>query len=988
MQSQALFRIRSRVRIFTAIASVFVGNMICFGDSPDEAKSVQGRSVQGRSVQGRSVQAASSQLQVRDGYTVTAIASEPLIADPVSAKFDYRGRLWVVEMPGYPLGSPDGKPHGRIKILKDTDSDGVMDNVVVFAKNLPFATGIQPYRDGAFVTEAGRIVFMRDTDGDLVADQTDELFKGFAAANQQLRANHPTLGPDGMIYVAGGLRGGKIMVVSDRYDQHEAPVDLRDRDFCFDPEGGRWFAVAGKSQFGLSIDDFGRRVGCSNRNPSMTTPLTLEAIDRDPLLTPRDAIHDIGAAGEKSMVKPIGDAWTTSHLHSGQFSAACGVCAVGLTEGREFILTCEPTSYLVQRQFVAESGSAWESKREEKETEFLASSSTWFRPVDALAGPSDSILIVDMARAVVEHPDFMPVELKKRADLRDGTDMGRIWRISKTNRDFTTQAIHNTDQAITWLTSMNPWMRAKASSYLLQNQSDDSIKQLKSVIRKGSPAVSAARAAQVLQRFGKLNDQDCQALMQSDQPRLQAMGVELADGRKSMLGATLTLASSPHALVRRAVAATAVKESSKDQNTVAALKSIVENLDGDKWTRRTLQSAPDEMVAALCRLSLKTRTNDTELVAHLIERFSSQDPTAAASVISGYQSESNDISAMQISALLAWTRGVRRKRLTCQAALQKVLPTDRIKLEIMAARCLDVALDVKAETQLRSQCVELVGQFKSSDDRMRELLAENQPPELRVASFDVLLRLQRDWTRKFFLSELNSMTSGLRAQAVQSLTGSTVNATWLMQKIEAGAVPKQVVDPSTTKRLRKHPDKTVRALATKLFQPNASRAAVIEKYAVAAKNLGDAHKGKKLFSQHCSACHKIDGVGTNVGPDISDSRRKTPEYLLASILDPNAAIDAAFMQYTALTDDGQIVEGLLINETAQSITLAQKGGKQVTLDRDQIERFHSPGVSLMPEGFEQNVDVQAMADLLSYLKSWRYLTTVIPGAVEALKSGR
>lgn len=94
------------------------------------------------------------------------------------------------------------------------------------------------------------------------------------------------------------------------------------------------------------------------------------------------------------------------------------------------------------------------------------------------------------------------------------------------------------------------------------------------------------------------------------------------------------------------------------------------------------------------------------------------------------------------------------------------------------------------------------------------------------------------------------------------------------------------------------------------------------------------------------------------------------------------------MQYTALTDDGQIVEGLLINETAQSITLAQKGGKQVTLDRDQIERFHSPGVSLMPEGFEQNVDVQAMADLLSYLKSWRYLTTVIPGAVEALKSGR
>ena len=264
---------------------------------------------------------------LRSGYTVQAIATEPLITDPVTARLDSDGRLWVVEMPDYPMGPADGKPpSGRIKIIADKDHDGVFDHATVFASVLLFAP-LQPYRDGAFVTLAGKIIFLRDRDHDGQADETVVLFEGFAEQNEQLRANHPTLGPDGLVYVAGGLRGGSIKAVDPRYDARTAPVDLRDRDFCFDPEGGWWGSVPGKSQFGVSIDDFGRRFGCSNRNPAMMPILTLDAVQRDPLLVGRDAIHDVALAAENSKVVSKGQSWTTSNLHSGQFSAALVFCS-------------------------------------------------------------------------------------------------------------------------------------------------------------------------------------------------------------------------------------------------------------------------------------------------------------------------------------------------------------------------------------------------------------------------------------------------------------------------------------------------------------------------------------------------------------------------------------------------------------------------------------------------------------------------------------
>jgi len=110
----------------------------------------------------------------------------------------------------------------------------------------------------------------------------------------------------------------------------------------------------------------------------------------------------------------------------------------------------------------------------------------------------------------------------------------------------------------------------------------------------------------------------------------------------------------------------------------------------------------------------------------------------------------------------------------------------------------------------------------------------------------------------------------------------------------------------------------------------------------------------------------------NVGPDISDSRVKEPAQYLTDILDPNRAIDSDSFAYSAILNDGRVVTGLVAAETGASVTLRQPDGIETTLARSDIESLQSTGASLMPTGLERVIGVPEMADLVSFLKNWRY----------------
>src|SRR5262245_34947938 len=178
--------------------------------------------------------AAQTLFQLADAnLRIELAAAEPEVIDPVAIRFDEDGRMWVCEMRDYPTGPPPGSGKtSRIRVLEDADGDGRFEKATTFADGLSFVTGLQPWKGGVFVTLSGAVAYMKDTDGDGKCDLDETWFEGFAEQNTQLRANHPRLALDNWIYVANGLRGGKVI---SRKLKDQKTIDISGMDFRFDP---------------------------------------------------------------------------------------------------------------------------------------------------------------------------------------------------------------------------------------------------------------------------------------------------------------------------------------------------------------------------------------------------------------------------------------------------------------------------------------------------------------------------------------------------------------------------------------------------------------------------------------------------------------------------------------------------------------------------------------------------------------------------------
>jgi putative heme-binding domain-containing protein len=132
---------------------------------------------------------------------------------------------------------------------------------------------------------------------------------------------------------------------------------------------------------------------------------------------------------------------------------------------------------------------------------------------------------------------------------------------------------------------------------------------------------------------------------------------------------------------------------------------------------------------------------------------------------------------------------------------------------------------------------------------------------------------------------------------------------------------------------------------------------------------GDRGRGKKVFQTSCAACHRVGEIGHEVGPSLAAAMSRGAESVLVNVLDPNREVNPQFLNYVALTKDGRTASGMVVAESAGSVTLRRGEGASETLLRSDIEELRSTGVSLMPEGLEQQVDPQGVADLLELLRS-------------------
>jgi putative heme-binding domain-containing protein len=129
----------------------------------------------------------------------------------------------------------------------------------------------------------------------------------------------------------------------------------------------------------------------------------------------------------------------------------------------------------------------------------------------------------------------------------------------------------------------------------------------------------------------------------------------------------------------------------------------------------------------------------------------------------------------------------------------------------------------------------------------------------------------------------------------------------------------------------------------------------------------DSKRGKLVFQKNCASCHRFGGEGYEVGPNLETIRHQPSSQILTSILDPNREVSPNYLEYLVTTKDGKTASGVIVSETVTSLTLKRTGGVLETVLRQNIEEMTSTSRSLMPEGLEQTINPQEMADLISFL---------------------
>ena len=488
----------------------------------------------------KSPQESLKALHVKPGFEAKLVAAEPLVQDPVFIDWDEKGRMWVVEMGDYPFApgekTKDGSvgqekvsdlQTGRIKILEDTNGDGVYDKSSLFLDGLKHPTGLALWKNGVFIANIPDIFYAEDTDGDGKCDKRETWYTGFTAGNPQHLVNGFCWGLDGWFYGANGDSGGDITCV-----KTGKKIALGTNDFRFDPRSGEFALEGGRSQYGKWRDDFGNWFGNNNSTIGWHYWLPFRYLERHPEVVVKSIRSDMN--DEKRLypasppVRRFNQGSAINTLTSGCSPMPFRDTTFG-TDGEKVMFICEPANNLVHREVLNYDGGAITCRRHpgDAESEFIASEDNWFRPSMARTGPDGALYIVDMYRLVLEHPEWIPAEIAHGLDLRGGEDRGRIYRISKTGSPKGGSTMPN---PIAAMASANGWMRDTAQRLLIERNETSATAELKPLL-SAAPAVRI-QAAFTLMQLGGMTADEVFALIQPLAPQVRA-GALTATGSSS-----------------------------------------------------------------------------------------------------------------------------------------------------------------------------------------------------------------------------------------------------------------------------------------------------------------------------------------------------------------------------------------------------------------------------------------------------------------------
>lgn len=631
----------------------------------------------------------------------------------------------------------------------------------------------------------------------------------------------------------------------------------------------------------------------------------------------------------------------------------------------------------------------YRADRIDKESEFLTSNDNWFRPAQFANGPDGALYVIDVYREVIEHPASLPPVIKKHLDLDSGRDRGRIWRVApeKWQRVKVPRVGELTDpEIISLLSSDNAWTRETASRLVYQKEMAAAPPALKEIVAAEKTSdIGRMHALYSLAGLGKLDGDSVLIALTSPSPRLREHAIRLAgqelkkwsvEMQHQVLRTFKALAEDDDAQLRMQLAFT-LGDVEASQRISGLVKILSRDAD-DKWIRfacltslpdpyglldHALAAGDDELAAMQGVLPdlamLAGRTKDNQALARICARLAALPEKDAP---------------LRIALLRSLMTGAGLSRdqfLKAAAGKDEKLPEQLLNLALADSLKLLQASNQPDTVRIAAAQGLALGTFEQVAEPLAELLSPQQSTELQLTALRTLDTFSGGEPGKIILARWSKLSPETRRGALDLLVSRTERARQLLEAIAASEVPASEVDPPHADLLRKHADASIRGQAAKLFGAGgvARRAEVVEHYRGVLEKKGDAARGKQLFAKNCASCHKVEGTGHELGPNLAAMKNRGPEAILLNVLDPNREVNPQYLSYVLVTGEGKTLTGVIAAESATSVTLKRADGQGDEVLRSDIDELRSTGLSLMPEGLEKQLDQGAMADVIAYLMS-------------------
>jgi putative membrane-bound dehydrogenase-like protein len=911
---------------------------------------------------------------------------------------------------------PEPPPHGpkgadKITILEDTDRDGVFDSAKDFVEGLNLASGLAFGHGGVFVLQVPYLLFYPDHDRDDVPDSDPKVcLTGFGMQDAHSVANSLTWGPDGWLY---GLQGSTVSA-------NIRGIEFQQGVWRYHPltEEFELFCEGGGNMWGLDFTPEGHLIACTNVGPALGLHAAQGAYYWKSFSKHGDLHNPYAYGFFDHMVEP---SYKGGHVNVGGMFYYGGSFP---PEYRGKFITANLLSHDVYEHVISPLGSTFQA---DHAGELLFSNDTWFAPTDLTIGPDGAVYVTDWHDERTAHPD--PDAEWDRSNGRivriaaKGTEIPAPFDLSKKTSDELVDLLGHENN---WFAR-----RARALLAERQDSSVFEKLKSRALDPKTEPQL-AFETFWALHNSGGFNAEVAERGLSHPLAPIRYWTVRYLGNPNKVspaMGEALVILAKdePSPTVRAQLASTAKRIQSEyaipaiegllthsedvsdlhiplllwwtvEAHSISSRQDILDRFaNAEGWAnpllagtilprlvRRYAAEATPEGDAA-CGVLLDAAPNDnirSNLIGELDKGLADRHKTLSNAGSGGLFAS--------VSEADSGTGGTHAPPALSEGLEKRVVdhwqrhPEEMAVLSIVARLGVEQAMvqvregvsDSTLPAERRIEQVRILGQLSDPVDEvlLAGIVSGTTHEDLAIAAIEALRALEKPETLATLLESYSQLPDRVRSRLRDVLFARPSSAMEFLRRVEAGAIAPEDVPVEQLRVIALHQDKELDQLV-KDHWGSVSRGTPEEKLAEMRRHNNDLNWGKgdpvaghKVFTEVCASCHRMNGEGQEIGPDLTHSNRTDREFLLVSMVDPSFVIRKEFLQHIIETFDGGLYTGIIVDRSAEGIVLVGQNNERTTLAEEDIFEMRESQVSLMPEGVLQPLDSDQVRDLFAFLQ--------------------